>query len=204
MLLVKDLSLLNGKKVSLEILPGHSYVLQGANGSGKTLLLRTLAGLYPSTYSTFLFKRKNFEEYRMDDFRSKVLYVSSATHMPGDLTAEEFLSAPLKLEIYRDHVPGFSPESYLSRWELKGKRLAHLSSGQKQLLTLLRTLTLKAELLLLDEPTSHLDKEKTLEVEELIKSWQAADPERTYLVVSHAELQAKRLGKILEFSDFVS
>lgn len=200
MLLVKNLSLLNGKKIDIELNEGEGYVLEGPNGSGKSVLLRTLAGLYPSTWERFSFNGKNAEEFSPEEFRSKVLYVGSTTHFPGEMTVEEFLSAPAKLGVYKGHsFPQF--EETLRRWNLPGKKLAILSSGQKQLLVILRALNLKAELLLLDEPTSHMDKEKTLETEKLLLEWKR--PGRTFLVISHSEEEARRLGKRIQFQDLV-
>lgn len=197
MLLVKDLELLNGKKVSLELNKGRGYVLQGPNGSGKSVLLRTLAGLYPAKYASFSFLGKNIEEYPAEEMRSRILYSSSNTSLPGDMTSEEFLAAPFKLGVYKGYQSPIDFTDYLKKWHLKRMPLAILSSGQKQLLVIMRALSLKAELLLLDEPTSHMDSERTQEIEEMLRLWLKGD--RSYLVVSHSNEQAARLGTRIEF-----
>lgn len=201
MLLVKELALLNGKKVDLELNDGEGYVLEGPNGSGKSVLLRTLAGLYPSTWNQFEFRNKKQEEYSPEDFRTRVLYVGSTTHFPGDMTTEEFLAAPLKLSVYRGHQPDSGLKDHLRKWGIEGKKLSFLSSGQKQLLVILRAMSLRAELLLLDEPTSHMDREKTFETEKMLSEWKSQG--RTYLIISHSDDQAGRLGKRIQFSTLV-
>jgi ABC-type multidrug transport system ATPase subunit len=201
-LLVKELKLLTGKSVSLELTKGQGYVLQGSNGIGKTVLLRTVAGIYSAEYSVFTFHGKDVASYRAEEFRSRILYVGSTTHMIAEMTSEEFINAPLRLEIYRGHKSDILVNDYLKKWHLAGKKMAHLSSGQKQLLILLRALTLKGELLLLDEPTSHMDPERTAEAESLIQSW--ITPERSYLLVSHSVAQAERLGTKIGFKDLLT
>lgn len=201
MLLVKNLSLLNGKKIDLELEENESYVLEGPNGSGKSVLLRTLSGLYPSTWDSFSFKGKRAEDFSPEEFRSKVLYVGSTTYFPGDMTVEEFLSAPFKLGVYKGRVAPPETTEKIKSWKLQGKKLSILSSGQKQLLVILRALSLDAELLLLDEPTSHMDREKTLETEKLLLEWKKTG--RTFLVISHSEEEARRLGKRIQFEDLV-
>jgi putative ABC transport system ATP-binding protein len=201
MLLVKGLQLLNGKNVDLELREGEGYVLEGPNGSGKSVLLRTLAGLYPATSSQFEYRGKKADEYSAEDYRTRVLYVGSTTHFSGEMTAEEFLEAPFKLSVYRGHRPETDFKNYLMKWGVQGKKLAVLSSGQKQLLVILRAMSLKAELLLLDEPTSHMDREKTLETEKMLSLWKSQG--RSYLIISHSDDQAQRLGKRIQFSSLV-
>lgn len=201
MLLVKELALLNGKKVDIELSAGEGYVLEGPNGSGKSVLLRTLAGLYPSTSARFEFNGKRFEDYSPEDYRSRVLYIGSTTHFPGEMTTEEFLLAPMKLAIYRGFSQSPDLKKYLEKWGIEGKKLLILSSGQKQLLVILRAISLKAEFLLLDEPTSHMDREKTAETEKMLSDWRSEG--RSYLMISHSEEQAKRLGKRMEFSSLL-
>jgi ABC-type multidrug transport system ATPase subunit len=201
-LVVKDLALLTGRKVNLTLEKGQRYVLQGPNGSGKTVLLRTLAGLYPTTYAEFVFEEKKLDDWIMEDYRSQVLYTGTTTHLPGEMSTEEFLAAPFKLMIYQDMAPAISTEEYLARWKLSGKILSHLSSGQKQLLILLRALSLHPKLLLLDEPTSHMDPERTKEVEELLLKWQT--PEKSYLLISHSEKQSETMGKTILFNEIIS
>ncbi len=204
MLLVKNLALVNGKKVNLEIKPGTGYVLQGPNGSGKSVLLKTLAGLYSSTWTEFLFQGKEVEEFRPEEFRGNIYYSGSTTHLSGDLTAEEFLKLPFRLKFYEGKSPSIETSVYLKSWGIEGKKLAHLSNGQKQLLCLLRALSLHAKILLLDEPTSHMDREKTAEAEAMIQSWLLKSTEHSYLLVSHSEEQARRLGQKWEFKELIT
>jgi putative ABC transport system ATP-binding protein len=202
MLLVKDLELVNGKKINLKLERGAGHILQGPNGSGKSVLFRTLAGLYPGKYSAFTFSGKNLQEWNPVEFRSRLLYVGSMTHFPGDMRSEEFLEVPFRLAVYKEHKRLFEFSDYLKKWNLKGMPLAQLSSGQKQLLMVLRALNLKSELLLLDEPTSHMDSERTREVEELLKAW--LNPDRSYFMISHSDQQVQAMGKVIRFNDLIS
>ncbi len=204
MLLVKDLMLLNGRKISLTLEAGGEYVLRGKNGSGKTLLLRTLAGLYSGESSEFSLSGKELVDYSPEEFRSKILYVSPATAMSPEMTAEKFLQAPHRLSVYQGWKSEFSSANYLKEWGMSGMTLGHLSSGQKQLLSLLRALSLRADILLLDEPTSHMDQEKTLIAEKLLKEWKAQDPKRIILMVTHSDEQAQRFGKRINFEEITS
>ena len=86
-------------------------------------------------------------------------------------------------------------------WDEVNNRLSenaeHLSVGQKQRLCIARSLALNPEILLMDEPTSSLDPDTTLKIEELIQS---LSKERCIILVTHNIEQVSRLkGRVLEF-----
>lgn len=198
MLLVNNLILPNGKEINFEIKAGQHYFIKGQNGSGKTLLLRSLAALYPLNYSRFEYKHTHLTDWNICEFRSRVLYVPAFTSFNNADEIDEYFSLTKKLSVYKNFIPNLNYNEYLVKWNLTGKKLKNLSSGQKQLISILRALSLKAEILLLDEPTSHLDQQKTLEVEKLILEW-AKTEGRSIVFVGHDEAQEKRLGfKIFE------
>ena len=202
MLLVEKLKLLNGRVVDLEIKRGEGIVLRGNNGSGKSLLLKSLARLIPATYQGFVYEGKSVEQWAPEEFRSQVLYVSPTPHFLKDMTLSDFFSSVFKLKIYEDCAPAMQIEDYLARWKIPSGSILELSTGQKQLVSLLRAMTLKAKILLLDEPTANLDSEKTREVEELIKKWKD-ETKGTVILVSHSGEQAGRLGfRTVDFSQF--
>lgn len=194
MLLIEELLLPNGKKVSLKIESGKSYGLTGPNGSGKSLLLKSLAHLLPVTFKTFEYNSKNVLNLSPEAYRSSVLYLPSVPVVSDPLSVENYLAAPFKLGIYKSHQSNFPIHNFIERYGLSGKSMGHLSSGQKQVLSFLRALTLKADCLLLDEPTSHLDPFMTQELEAQLLEWKNADSARSFVLVSHQEEQVRRLA----------
>ena len=76
------------------------------------------------------------------------------------------------------------------------KSAADLSGGESQVVSLIRTLQLNPEVLLLDEPTAALDPTSSREVEALIDAWFAGDQSRACIWVSHDLDQAQRMSDI--------
>lgn len=199
MLRIKAMKLLNGKVVNFEINHGESFIIKGKNGSGKSLLLKSIARLLPVTFESFNYNDKPVSSYSPEQFRSEVLYISAAPSLLNQGTVEDFFQSAFRLKIYHDHTVTFPWKDYLQRWQIHETEFQNLSSGQKQMLSILRALSLRPKLLLLDEPTANLDQEKTEEIEELIKNWQR-NSGGSVVLISHSEEQPKRLGlKVVPF-----
>ena len=194
MLLVQKLILPNQRVVSLELKKHQGVVLVGPNGSGKTLLLRALAALYPFKSEGFTFLGRAVSEWKIEEYRSRVVYLGSSPYLHGCETLHDFLHLPLKLKIYQHHQSSFDPIPYIQKWKLDHQSLSHLSTGQKQMLNFLRALTLKANILLLDEPCSNLDSHMLIEFEKLLQDWMDKTG-GTYLLVSHHQQQMERLNR---------
>ena len=69
MLRVKEMTLFNGKKIDLELRRGEVVQLEGANGVGKSLFLKSLAKLVPSSWKEMSLFEKNPQEYSLQDWR---------------------------------------------------------------------------------------------------------------------------------------
>ena len=194
MLLVEKLILPNQRIVSLELKKHQGVIVQGPNGSGKTLLLRALAALNPVKSETFTFLGRDISEWKIEEYRSRVLYLGNNPYLHGCETLSDYLQMPLKLAIYHQHQSNFDPTPYIQKWKLDHQSLGQLSSGQKQMLNFLRALTLKANILLLDEPCSNLDPYMIFEFEKLLQEWMD-NTGGAYLLVSHHQQQIERLNK---------
>ncbi len=194
MLRVESLKLLNGKKVSFEMKRGESFFIRGKNGCGKSLFLKALANLMEADYQTFQFEFKNINEWEPETYRSEVLYVSAYPHLIKNMKVREFFEYPLKLKVYKDHAAIFDFSEFITSCGIKAETLiSDLSTGQKQILSLLRALTLKPKILLLDEPTANLDPDMTNKMEEIILEWQKKT-NGSLVWVTHSEAQERKLG----------
>ncbi len=198
------------KNISADIPEGTITVILGRSGSGKTTFLRTLNRLV-EIYSAEVkgevyFKDRNIFEMNVYELRSKVVMVlQRPVALP--LSIRENIACFLRsVKKIRDKkVIDRKVEESLKLadlWDEVRDRLdqpaSSLSGGQIQRLAIARALALEPEVLLLDEPTAHLDPESSAKVEETILKLR----ERVNIIlVTHSVEQARRLGEYVLFFD---
>ena len=136
------------------LLPGQVVGLLGRNGAGKTTLLEAMLGLRETQSGTV----RVFQQpaHRLDDAaRARIGYVPQQSAL-----FESFTPAQL-LAYFKSFYPRWNEakvDGLMSRWEIdRHKRIAKLSVGQQQRLSIIRALAHDPDLLVLDEPVSSLD-----------------------------------------------
>lgn len=192
MFLIEEMKLLNGKKINFTLKDNEDKIIRGPNGAGKSLFLKSLAHLLPTDYKKFIYNNLTLSEWKANVYRSQVIYVHQS--IPTEpVTVEEYLSFPTRFSIYKNHTPILNHKQFTDKWEISYKEIHHLSMGQRQLLCLLRALSLNAKVLLLDEPFSHLDQSRTLEAEQLLHEWKEKT-QGSLIIVSHDDTESSRMN----------
>lgn len=143
--------------VDLAIAPGQWLQVEGANGAGKTSLLRILAGLSPAAEGHIEWEGRPVAEVR-DDFHARLLYLGHAPAIKDDLSALENLQTAAA--VGGRPLDEATALAALRRIGLKGREdlpSRVLSQGQKRRVGLARLLCGQARLWILDEPFVALD-----------------------------------------------
>jgi len=169
------------KPVSLKVTASNTLCLQGASGSGKTLLLRAIADLDPNQGEVTLGDKKR-SQVSAHQWRQHLSYVPSESHWWKDSVHQH--STHWSIEYLT--ALGFKEE--VLNWQVK-----RLSSGERQRLAIVRALSSKPFALLLDEPTANLDPENTAKVEQLISTYQQ-EQQCPIIWVTHDTAQCQRIG----------
>ena len=164
MLKVQDLSVHYGMiqavhNVSFEVKQGEIVSLIGANGAGKTTILRTISGLVRPSNGHIIFEGKNIEKAAPQKIVADGLsQVPEGRHVFSGLTVQENLDMGAFLRkdstLKEDFEQIFAKFSILK--ERRNQDAATLSGGEQQMLAMGRALMSKPKLLLLDEPSMGL------------------------------------------------
>jgi len=144
-------------QVGFTLSPGCLLQVEGANGSGKTSLLRILAGLSRPAEGEVLWRGRPIAEYAID-YQAEMAYLGHALGVKADLTALENLLWFLPLAGIR--LSETAALTLLARVGLAGYEdipARKLSAGQNQRIALARMLARSALLWILDEPFTALD-----------------------------------------------
>jgi tungstate transport system ATP-binding protein len=176
-------------RVSVEIAAGPSTIILGANGAGKSVLMRLMHGLLVPTSGEIAWSESDPERRRRQQamvFQRPVLLRRSA-----------LANVVYALKVAR--VPRAERERQ-AREALESVGLLHLaqrparvlSGGEQQRLALARAWALHPEVLFLDEPTASLDPSATREIERVIRAFDAAGTK--IVMATHNLGQARRLG----------
>lgn len=157
------------KNITGSIPKGKITTLVGPSGSGKTSLLKLCNGLASPTEGEIFINEKPIDSYDPSELRRLVgMALQSAPMVSGSVF--DNLSLPKKLQ--GDELSEDEAIEILERVGLEKQFLHHqsedLSGGQKQKVSIARTLINRSSILLLDEITSALDKTSVKEIETLI------------------------------------
>jgi len=174
------------RDITFELGEGETLAVLGPNGAGKTTLLRVLATLLRPTAGdvSVLGCALPREAWKA---RGRIGYLGHEPLCYRDLTCAENLRFQARLHGLEDdaaeRIAGLLDRVGMLRWA--GELVRNLSAGMVQRLAVCRAVLHEPELLLLDEPHSHLDPEAAALVEPLI----GPAPDRTRVLVTH-EIEA--------------
>jgi iron complex transport system ATP-binding protein len=150
--------------VSLALAPGDVIGIIGPNGSGKTTLLRLLSGVAAPDGGAVRFEGTPLARLRRRELARRVAVVPQDPVLEFGFTALEVVlmgRAPhlprLAFAGARDDVRPPAAMARLEVADLAGRALDQLSGGERQRVLLARALVQEPRVLLLDEPTTHLD-----------------------------------------------
>ena len=161
--------------INFSIRAGDFVALMGPNGSGKTTLLKTILGIVSPIKGEVLLDGKPILSYKAKDRAKKLGYVSQEPTFSFPLTVGELVA--LGRYAYSNRFKE-TPEDEMVVEEalrltgslsLKEKRFTSLSGGERQKVLIARVLAQTSQLLLMDEPTSHLDIYFQLQILETLK-----------------------------------
>jgi putative ABC transport system ATP-binding protein len=167
-------------EMSVEIRRGRLTVLTGPSGAGKTTLLRLLNRLDDPTHGQLLFDGLPIAEVDVLELRRRVVLVGQHPVLLTDTVASE-------VRVGHGDLTDDRARELLARVGLPAVSLdratAGLSGGEAQRLCLARALAVSPEVLVLDEPTSHLDTASSAAIHAVLTGHR--DAGGTVVVVSH-------------------
>jgi phospholipid/cholesterol/gamma-HCH transport system ATP-binding protein len=186
------------KDVSLKIQKGENLVVLGKSGSGKSVLIKCLIGLIePDEGQIILFGKdiSFLNEEELNVIRKKVGFLFQSAALYDSLSVRENLEFPLRdmKSTSREEIDALVEEALLNvgLTDTIDKMPSELSGGMRKRLGLARTLILKPEIILYDEPTTGLDPITSKEISHLImdvqKKYKASS-----IIITH-DLQCARI-----------
>lgn len=198
--------------VSFQLAPGELTILTGESGSGKSSLLRSIVYLEEVAAGEVLWRGEKVGPHTIKRFRNRVVYVHQSPVSIASTVAEN-LDFPRKVgQAFAGDEEVMTEEEQrqlLQNFGLKevdfSRRFDEFSVGEQQRLALVRCLTVRPEVLLLDEPTASLDDESSRRVEEFIKTDLVEKKNVSVVWVTHGVQQRERLGaRILDMNQWVT
>jgi ABC-type Fe3+/spermidine/putrescine transport system ATPase subunit len=194
-LLLRNLTIRYGRTpvvrdFNLEVLDGEMVALLGPSGTGKTTVLKAVAGLLHPHKGEIIIDGKPVKDLPPEK-RNAVMVFQKSLLFPF-LNVEQNIAFGLRMQGRQRRETHKKIQQIMQLTELTGlgpRKVHELSGGQQQRVSLARALVLKPAILLLDEPLSNLDANLRQQMRELIQDIQA-ETRITTLFVTHDQAEA--------------
>jgi ATP-binding cassette subfamily B protein len=189
------------KEINLEVQPGQQVALVGPSGSGKSTLVSLLLRLYDPIGGRVIVDGRDIREYTIESLRTQISVVlqdsilfaatvwENIAYGVPNATRQDIEKA-VRLANAHEFVEAL-PQGYDT---ILGERGSTLSGGQRQRLAIARAAIRKTPILILDEPTTGLDKKNEQEV---IEALERVAQNRTTFLITHDLNVATRADLIL-------
>ncbi len=192
------------KDINFALQQGELTAIVGINGIGKSTLLRTLGTLQPKLSGEIHINNISIERYKLVELASKISMVLTEPIATKNLTVFEVIA--LGRQPYTNWIGTLTESdkkkiteaiSLVQLEELQHKKCYELSDGQLQKVMIARSLSQDTSIILLDEPTSHLDLYHKATILKLLKNI-AHKTQKTILFTTHEiEVALQLCDKIL-------
>jgi iron complex transport system ATP-binding protein len=151
-------------KISFDISQGEMIAIIGPNGAGKSTLLRLIAGYLKPDEGSIAFRGHDVNEYDRRELARHIATLPQSVDVPFSYRVEEFIVMGRYPHVGKRFLYGREEEEFvrgvmenLDISNLYGRRIHTLSEGERQEVCLAQCIAQDPEVLLLDEPVSHLD-----------------------------------------------
>ena len=180
-------------KINFHIEKNKTVGLLGPNGCGKTTSIGMILGLIEPSEGAIIINNKNLKSFKRHDILAQMNFASPYIELPKKLTVKQ------NLEIYgrlygvknlNNRINEISEDLDIKNFFKK--KTGELSSGQKNRVSLAKSLINKPEILLLDEPTASLDPDIGDFIRSYIQEYRSKN-QVTILLASHNMNEVERL-----------
>jgi iron complex transport system ATP-binding protein len=179
------------KDINLEVRKGEFVAVLGRNGIGKSTLLRTITKVQNPLHGSVLINQKNLQSFNALELSNKVSVVLTERLPESQLTVFELVALGrqpytnwMGLLTENDHQKVLWALEQTETLEFADKHFYELSDGQLQRVMIARALAQDTDIIVLDEPTAHLDMHHTIKIFQLLKQL-VQDTQKTIIISSH-------------------
>lgn len=165
------------KDISLNFEKGKFYSIIGPNGSGKSTLIKNLSKILPPMANSVFIDKTDISTISNKKLSQKISVIPQDIKIEYDFTVFDVVMmgrSPYKRRFEDFNVEDEKiVEKYMkatNTWYLKDKLITELSGGESQRVIAARALTQETDIILLDEPTSHLDIQYQIEFLKIFKN----------------------------------
>lgn len=196
------------KGLSFNIEKGNFISIIGPNGSGKSTLLKTLNQLYSPSAGSILIDGTNINILKKKELARKIALVPQDTLIDYDFTVEDIVLMgrhPYKGRFQKENEKDYKIVNEVLKmtntFHLKDRIITEISGGERQRVIIAKALAQKPSIILLDEPTSHLDINHQIEILNLLKRLNEEMGTTIVIVIHDVNLASRYSNEIIMLNE---
>lgn len=197
------------KNLSLKLYDGENLVVLGKSGSGKSVLIKCIAGLLRSDSGSILVYNQNVSALKrkeLDEVRQKIGFLFQSGALYDSMTVRQNLEFPLKRmkkHLNQDEINDKIIEALenVGLPEVIDKMPSQLSGGMRKRISLARTIVVDPMIMLYDEPTTGLDPVTSDEISVLINDIQKKYNTSSIIITHDIECARMTADRLIMLKD---